>query len=140
MVRDYALRKAVELPDLMQEKSSCSFCCHRCVRRNEVCSFRHRVHYCHHCVVSGGEGEFHNKVHTECVPSRVRDPEGVQFTYRSLPHRFCPDAEITGADILSDVPRHLRPPVVPRDQFQCFLASGVPSDLHIMTQGDHLSS
>ena len=90
--------------------------------------------------MSGGEGEFHNKVYTEHVPSRVRDPERVQFAYWSLPYRFCPNAEITGADILSDVPRHLRPPVVPRDQFQCFPVSGVPSDLRVMTQGDHSSS
>jgi len=65
--------------------------------------------------MSGGEGEFHNKVHTERVPSRVRDPERVQFTHWSLLYRFCPDAEITGADVLSDVPRYLQSPVVPRD-------------------------
>jgi len=73
------------------------------------------------------------------VPLRVQDPERVQFAYWSLPYWFCPNAKVTGADILSDVPRHLQPPVVPRDQFQCFLVSGVPSNLHIMTQGDHSS-
>jgi len=139
-VRDYALRKAMELPDLIQKKSGCSFCCYRRVCWNEVCSFRHRVHYCHHCVMFRGEEEFHNKVHTERVPSWVWDPERVQFAYQSLPYWFCPDAEITGADVLSDVPRHLRPPVFPRDQFQCFPASGVSSNLRVMTQGDYSSS
>ena len=129
----------MELPDLMQEKSDCSFCCHCRVRWNKVCLFQHRVYYCHYCVMSGGEREFHNKVHTKCVPLRVQDPERVQFAYWSLPYRFCPDAEITGANILFDVPRHLRPPVVPRDQFQCFPASGVPSNFRVMTQGDHSS-
>jgi len=63
----------------------------------------------------------------------------MQFAYWSLPYRFHPNAEVTDADVLSDVPRHLWPPVVPRDQFQCFPASGVPSNLHVMTQGDYLS-
>jgi len=63
--------------------------------------------------MSGREGEFHNKVYTESVPSQVWDPERVQFTYQSLPYQFCSKAEVTGTDILSDVSRHLRPPVVP---------------------------
>jgi len=63
--------------------------------------------------VSGGEGEFHNEIHTKHVPSQVRDPEGMQFAYWSLPYRFRPKAEVTGADVLSDIPRHLELPVVP---------------------------
>jgi len=37
----------------------------------------------------------------------------MQFAHRSLPHRFRPEAEVTGADVLSNIPRHLGPPVVP---------------------------
>jgi len=47
----------------------------------------------------------------------------MQFTYWSLPYQFCSEAEVTGADILPDIPRHLRPPVVPGYQLQHFLAS-----------------
>jgi len=65
--------------------------------------------------MTGGEEEFYYEVHTKRVPSRVRDPERVQFAYRSLPYWFCSNAEVTGANVLSDVPRHLRPPVIPRD-------------------------
>ena len=61
--------------------------------------------------MSRREGEFHNEVHTERVPLRVRDPERVQFAYRSLPYRFCSKAEVTGADVSSDIPRYLGPPV-----------------------------
>ena len=86
-----------------------------------------------------GEGEFHDEIHTKCVPSRVWDLERMQFTYWSLPYRLHSEAEVTGADVLSNVPRHLQPPVVPRDQLQCFPASGVSSNLRVMTQGDHLS-
>jgi len=65
--------------------------------------------------MSGREGEFYNKIYTKRVLSQVWDPERVQFTYQSLPYWFCSEAEITGADVMSDVPRHLRPPVVLRD-------------------------
>jgi len=90
--------------------------------------------------MSGGEGEFHNEIHTKHVPSRVQDPKRMQFAYQSLPYWLRSEAEVTGADVLSDVPRHLRPPVVPRDQLQCFPVSGVSSNLHVMTQGDYLPS
>jgi len=65
--------------------------------------------------MSGGGGEFHYEINAKRVPSRVWDSERVQFTYWSLPCWFHPEAEVTGADVLSDVPRHLQPPVIPRD-------------------------
>ena len=140
VVWDYILWKAVKLLDLMQEKSGCSFHCYHYVHWNKVYSFWHRVHYCHHYIMSGGEKEFYNKVHTKCVPSQVWNLKRVQFAYWSLPYWFCPDAEVTGADILSNVSRHLWLPVVPKDQFQCFPASQVPSNLCVITQRDHSSS
>jgi len=63
--------------------------------------------------VSGGEGEFHYEIHTKRIPSQVRDLERVQFAYQSLPYWFYSKAEVTGADILPDIPRYLRSPVVP---------------------------
>ena len=65
--------------------------------------------------MSGGEGEFHDEIHTKHVPSQVQDLKRVQFAYQSLPYQFCSEAEVTGADVLSDVPRYLRPLVVSRD-------------------------
>jgi len=137
VVQDYILWKAMELPDLMQEKPSCSFYCHCRVHWNEVCPFWHWVYHCHHCIKSGGEREFHNEIHTKHVPSWVQDPKRVQFAYQSLPYLLRSEAEVTGADVLSDVPRHFQPLVVPRDQLQCFPVSGVSSNLCVMTQGDH---
>jgi len=87
--------------------------------------------------VSGGEGEFHYEIHAKRIPLRVRDPERVQFAYRSLPYRFRSETEVTGADIVPNIPRHLRPPVVPGYQLQRFLASGMSSDLRIVTQRDY---
>jgi len=65
--------------------------------------------------MSRGGGEFHYEINAKRVPLRVWDSERVQFAYRSLSRWFHPEAEITGADVLSDVPRHLRPSVIPRD-------------------------
>jgi len=65
--------------------------------------------------MSGGGGEFYYEINAKHVLSRVRDSERVQFAYRSLPRRFRPEAEVIGADVLSNVPRHLWPPVIPRD-------------------------
>jgi len=88
--------------------------------------------------MSGGEGEFHYEIHTKRIPSRVRDLERVQFAYRSLPYWFCSKIEVIGADVSPNIPRHLRPPVVPGYQLQCFPVSGMSSDLCIMTQQDYL--
>ena len=63
----------------------------------------------------GGEGKFHDEIYTKHVPLQAQDLERVQFAYQSLPYWFRSKAEVTGADVLSDVPRHLRPPVIPRD-------------------------
>jgi len=87
--------------------------------------------------MSGGEGKFHNEIHTKRIPLQVRDSERMQFAYRSLSYRFCSKAEVIGADILPDIPRHLRPPVVPKYQLQRFPASGMFSDLCIMAQRDY---
>jgi len=76
--------------------------------------FHHMTHY-YHCVVFGGEGEFHDEVHTKHVLLRVWDPKRVQSAYWSLPYWFRSEVEVTGTDVLSNIPRHLRPPVVPRD-------------------------
>jgi len=64
----------------------------------------------------------------------------MQFIYQSLSYWFCSKAEVAGADVLSDIPRHLRLPVVPGYQLQCFLASGMSSNLRIMAQQDYLPS
>jgi len=56
----------------------------------------------------------------------------MQFAYQSLPYQFYPKAEVIGVDVLPDIPRHLRPLVVPKYQLQCFPASGVSSNLRIM--------
>jgi len=45
------------------------------------------------------------------------------------------DAEVTGGGVLTDVSRHLWPPVIPAHQLQSLPPSGVSSDLTVMVQG-----
>ena len=107
------LREAIELPDVVKKESSRSFHCNRCVCRNEVYSLGDGVYDSHNGVVSRGLREFDHKIDTECIPSCIRNGERLKFTNRRVSPGFRPEAEIAGAYILADIPRHLRPPVVP---------------------------
>ena len=113
MVGDNILQEAVELPDMVKKESGCSFHCDRCVCRNEVYSLGDGVYDSHDGVMSRGLREFDHKIDTECIPSYVQNREQLKFTNRRVSPGFRPEAEITGAYILADIPRHLRPPVVP---------------------------
>jgi len=105
-------REAMEFPNIMEEESSCSFCCDRRVHRNEVYSFGDSIHDCHNSVISRGLREFDHKIDTEGVPPCVQHRERLKLANRRISPRFCPEAKITSTHILADVPRHLGPPVV----------------------------
>jgi len=117
MVGDNMLREAMELPDVVKKESGCFFRCDRCVHRNKVYSLRDGVYYSHDSIMSGGLWEFDYKINTECVPPCVWNRERLKFANRKVSPGFCLEAEITGAHILTDIPRHLRPPVVLGHQF-----------------------
>ena len=107
------LREAVELPDMVKKESGCSFHCDRHVHRNEVYSLGDRVYYSHDSVMSRGLREFDHEINTECIPPCIRNKERLKFANKRVSPGFCPEAEITSAHILTNIPRHLRPPVVP---------------------------
>jgi len=102
----------MEFPDVMEEESGCSFCCDRCVHRNEVHSFGDRIHDSHDSVMSRGLQEFDHKINTEHVPLFVWNGEWLELTNRRVSPRFHLEAEIAGTHILANVPRHLGPPVI----------------------------
>jgi len=110
-------QEAVELPDMVKKESGCSFRCNCCVRRNEVYSLRDGIHDGHDGVMSGGLREFDHEINTEGIPPCVWNGEWLELANWGVPPRFSPEAEIAGTYILADIPRHLRPPVVPRHQF-----------------------
>jgi len=67
--------------------------------------------------MSRGLWEFDHKINTECIPPYVQNGERLKFANWRVLLEFCPEAEITGAYILADIPRYLRLPVVPEHQF-----------------------
>jgi len=107
------LQEAVELPDMVKKESGCSFCCDCCVHQNEVYSLGDGIYDSHDGVMSGGLREFNHEIDTECIPPCIQNGEWLKFANRRVSPEFCLEAEITGAYILADIPRHLRPPVVP---------------------------
>jgi hypothetical protein len=51
-----------------------------------------------------------------------------------------PTAKVTGLDILTNVARHLRPPVVASDQFESFESTWVASDVSVVVLFDNPSA
>jgi len=56
--------------------------------------------------------EFYYKVCTQGIPPYFWDREGIEFAYWEVLHGLCPQAQIVCANILSNIPRYLRLPVV----------------------------
>jgi len=102
----------MELPNVVKKESGCSFHCDYYVRRNKVYSLGDRVYNSHDGIMSGGFWEFDHEIDTECIPSCIRNGEWLKFANRRMSPGFCPEAEIIGAYILANIPRHLGPPVV----------------------------
>jgi len=106
------LREAMELPDVVKKESGCSFRYDCCICQNKVYSLGDRVYDSHDGVMSRELQEFNHEINTEHIPSCVWNGERLKFANRRVLPGFCPEVEITGAYILADIPRHLRPPVV----------------------------
>jgi len=82
-----------------------------------VYSLGDKIYDSHDSVMSGGLWEFNHEIDTKHIPLCVWNGKWLKLAnWRVLPG-FCPEAEITGTYILADIPRHLRPPVVPGHQF-----------------------
>jgi len=103
----------MELPDMVKKEFGCSFYCDHCVCRNKVYSLENGVYDSHDGIVSGGLWEFDYEIDTKCIPSRIWNRERLKFANRRVSPGFRPEAEIIGAYILADIPRHLGLPVVP---------------------------
>ena len=103
----------MKLPDVVKKESGCPFRCDCYVRRNEVYSLGDGVYYGHDGVISRGLREFDHEIDTKRIPPCVRNGERLEFANGRVSLGFHPEAKITGAHILTNIPRHLRPPVVP---------------------------
>jgi len=110
-------QEAMELPDMVKKESGCPFRCNRCVCQNEVYPLGDGIHDGHDGVMSGGLWEFNHEINTERILPCIQNGEQLKLANWRVSPRFSPEAEITGTYILANIPRHLRPPVVPRHQF-----------------------
>ena len=111
------LWEAMELPDVVKKKSGCSFRCDHCVCQNKVYSLGDGIYNSHDSIMSRGLWEFNHKINTKCIPLCIRNGEQLKFANWRVSPEFHPEAEITGAYILANIPRHLRPSVVLGHQF-----------------------
>ena len=107
----------MELSDVVKKESGRSFRCDRYVCRNEVYSLGDGVYDSHDGVMSRGLREFDHEIDTECIPPCVRNREWLKFANWRVSPGFRLETEIAGAYILANIPRHLRPSVVPGHQF-----------------------
>ena len=123
---------------MVKKESGCSFHCDRCVHRNKVYSLRDRIYNSHDNVMSGGLQKFNHKINTECIPLCIQNREQLKFTNWRVSPGFRLEVKITGAYILANIPRHLRPPVVLEHQFQCL--PGIQGDLQYGCCGRGLQS
>ena len=103
-------------PDVLYEEAGCPSSSDCGERGHEVRSLRHLVYDYHNRIMACGLGELYDEVYADGVPRCVWDWVGVELSYRVLPLCFSPEAEVTGSNILPDVPGHLWPPVAPRHQ------------------------
>ena len=117
---------------MVKKESGCSFRCDCHVHWNEVYSLGDRVYYSHDGTMSGGLWKFDHEIDTERIPPCVRNGERLKFANRRVSPGFRPEAEITGAHILTDIPRHLRPPVL--------VSSSIWGDLQYGCRGRGLRS
>jgi len=116
-VGDNTFWEVIEFSDVVEKESGCSFCCDCCVRWNEVYSFGDRIHDSHDSVMSRGLQEFNHEINTEHVLPFVRNGEQLKLANKRVLPRFRLEAKIAGTYILANVPRHLRPLVIPEHQF-----------------------
>ena len=84
---------------------------------HEVASFGYRVDYDHDGVFSIRFRELCYEIHTGGVPRCIWDWKGMKFSGRWLTNGFGLEAHVTGGDIFTNVPGHLQPPVISRNQF-----------------------
>ena len=111
------LQEAMELSDMVKKKSGRFFYYDRCMHWNKVYSLGDGIYNSHDDIMSGGLQEFDHEIDTEHIPLCVRNGKWLKFANWRVSPGFCLEAKITGAYILANIPRHLRPPVVLGHQF-----------------------
>ena len=114
-VRYYSFGQPVMFPNMLEvelcspgggQGSDCT---------DKVTLFGQGIHYNHDGVFPVRFWELRYEVNADGVPRRIRDWGWVQFPGQKLANRLCAEAHIACRHILAYVPRHLWPPVIPRN-------------------------
>ena len=94
-------------------------------------SFPHS-HHIHDHIMSMCIWELSNEVHTDNIPVTLWYGEWVKLSSPTAISDLCPEAGVTCPCILSDILRHLWPPVVPGDEFQSLPTARISCNLCVM--------
>jgi hypothetical protein len=124
----------MEFPDIPEVQVGSSGSCNGgdCLR--EVSPFTYGVNNNHDSIIPSRFWEFRDEVHTNGVPAIFRDRERLKFANGRTSLSFSAKARVTMGDILTHIPRHVWPPVVPGDKFQSLESSGMPGYLGVMAE------
>ena len=87
------------------------------MRRDKMGHFRYRINRGHDSVVASGLWKLHYEIYADGVLALSGYGQRLEFSDRGGLNWFGLEAQVTGARVLSDVSRHLRPPVGLGDEF-----------------------
>ena len=104
-----------------------------------MASFSGSIDHSHDRVVPLQVRELDYKIDVNSVPVFAWDQDQNQFSDPKSVLYLCLQAEVASGDIASDVARHVRPPIIPRDKFQGFEVSWVSCNFRVMAEGDDSS-
>jgi hypothetical protein len=105
-----------------------------------VGAFGKGVNNNHDGIITIGLRKLDNEVHTDMVPTAVRNSKGLKFSKGSLPDGLGPKTHVTGAGVESNELRHARPPIVPRHKLQGLPTSRVSSKSGVMAESHNATT
>src|ERR1700676_2815273 len=127
-------------PDIVSELAGRPYSVYSRINRLTVRSFPEGINYYHYRVVTVRFRKFNHEVDTYGIPAGVRRRKRFEVTGWRLPQDLGAEAQIAGSGILTNVPRHVRPPVIPSDQLECLPSTGMTSDVTVMMESHYLPS
>jgi len=94
------------------------------------------IHNHHDAIIPSGLRKLRDEANADNVPAVFWNGKRLEFANREAALRFGSEAEVAVSNILADESGHVRPPVIPGDELQCFEAAGVTSYPRVMAERD----
>src|SRR5277367_6702876 len=130
----------MQLPDVLEVEPGRAQSRDSGVSWDEMSPFARRVHDDHRSIEPMGLGELDDEVDADRVPSRFRDWEWMKFTEGFAFLGLRSKTQIARLTVLSDVARHVWPPITPRNEFERLPASCVSPDFRVVMLFGDLAS